>query len=384
MRRFKEVLIFVAGGAPQVISEAIFALSQKKPPVLADEIYVITTSLGRRIIQETLIKRNILGCLAKEYNLRPISLSEDNLIVPRDKQGREIEDIVSKEDNEIIGDLITSFIREKAKDEGTRLHCSLAGGRKTMSFYLGSALQLFGRPWDKLYHVLVTPEFEANPEFYYKPKKNKIIATRDRNGNIRHLNTRGAQIYLAELPFIRLGPKLRLQGENFRELVAEGQKEIDVASIQAELRVKLRERTLTIGDKAIYFQPMLLFVYLAFLNQKINSCSRPSRPYCYECRDCFVDLNTLFNLESLKNLIHYYEAIFGGMPLKGKEFLRKWEKYNGFPSEVVRQYLSKIKAILRRELIDGVLYPFYLVSPLKAWGASRYGLRLEKSKIFIE
>lgn len=384
MQRFREVLIFVAGGSPQVISEAIFALSQKKPPVLADQVTIITTSLGKRIIQETLIKKNILGGLAKEYDLPPISLSEENFIVPRDGQGREIEDIVTKEDNEIIGDLITSFIREKAKDQGARLHCSLAGGRKTMSFYLGSALQLFARPWDKLYHVLVTPEFEANPEFYYKPKKNKIITIRDRNGNIRHLNTRDAQIYLAELPFIRLGPKLRLQGENFRKLVAEGQKEIDVASIQAELRVKLRERTLTIADKTIYFQPILLFVYLAFLSQKINSCPHPSRPYCYECRDCFVDLNTLFNFESLKNLIHYYEAIFGGITFKGKEFLQKWEKYKGFPPEVVRQYLSKIKAILRRELTDEALCPLYLVSPLKAWGASRYGLRLEKSKIFIE
>ena len=40
-----------------------------------------------------------------------------------------------------------------------------------MSFYMGAAMLLFGRPWDKLYHILVTPEFETNHEFFYKPQK---------------------------------------------------------------------------------------------------------------------------------------------------------------------------------------------------------------------
>ncbi|WP_442891844.1 CRISPR-associated ring nuclease [Dissulfurispira sp.] len=40
-----------------------------------------------------------------------------------------------------------------------------------MSFYMGAALQLFGRPWDRLYHVLVTPEFESNPEFFTSQRK---------------------------------------------------------------------------------------------------------------------------------------------------------------------------------------------------------------------
>ena len=61
-----------------------------------------------------------------------------------------LEDIRDRQDNESLGDFIATFIKEKAGDERSRLHCSLAGGRKTMSFYMGSALQLFGRPWDKL------------------------------------------------------------------------------------------------------------------------------------------------------------------------------------------------------------------------------------------
>lgn len=380
--RFKEIFIFVAGAAPQVISEVIFVLARKKPPRLADEIHIITTSLGKKAITETLINRNILNSMALEYNLPLIPPEEINFIVPKDKGGKEIEDIVTPEDNEIIGDLITSFIREKAKENGSRLHCSLAGGRKTMSFYLGSALQLFGRPWDKLYHVLVNQEFEANPEFFYKPKKNKLINFRDKEGNLRLLNTKNAKIYLAELPFIRLGHKLKLPAANFKDLVAEGQQEIDMASIQPELRVKLRERSVTIGDKIIYFQPMLLFIYTAMLDQKIKGCSRPERPYCYECRDCFRELTAIFSYENIKRLLPYYEALYSGAALKGQEFLKRWSR--GMPPENVRQYLSKIKNLLQKELKNESLISIYAVFPLRIYAASRYGIRVEKRKIFIE
>ena len=124
-----------------------------------------------------------------------------------------MEDIREVSHNESLGDFIADFVRDRTEDPSVRLHCSLAGGRKTMSFYLGSALQLFGRTWDKLYHVLVTPEFESHPDFYYKPKKNRVLELKDNNGKVlRRLHTKNAQISLAELPFVRLRDKIPLGG----------------------------------------------------------------------------------------------------------------------------------------------------------------------------
>lgn len=150
---------------PQIITETIHAFSRKDTPVYPDEIYVITTTTGRQRIEETLIKRNIFKEFLKEYSLPEMQFGEGFFIVVKDSEGKDIDDIRSEDENEAIGDLITSFLRSKAIDPSVRLRCSLAGGRKTMSFYMGAALQLFGRPWDKLYHVLITPEFESNPEF---------------------------------------------------------------------------------------------------------------------------------------------------------------------------------------------------------------------------
>ncbi|MDH7513897.1 MAG: CRISPR-associated ring nuclease Csm6 [Clostridiales bacterium] len=382
MRRFKEIFIFVAGAAPQIITETVYALSRGKPSIYPDEIYIITTSLGKRCIYDSLIKGGIFDLLIKEYNLPPVFIKKENFIIPQDAQGEELEDIHSKEDNEILGDVITSFIRDKAQDQSARLHCSLAGGRKTMSFYLGSALQLFGRPWDRLYHVLVSPEFESNPDFFYKPKKNKIIITKDKNGRERQLNTKDARIILAELPFIRLSQKLTLQGTNFRELVAEGQKEIDLAFVQPELRISLANRSVSIAGKTIGLQPMLLFIYTTFLHQKIKECVHPDRLYCCDCRDCFQELNTLFSLESLKKLAIYYTSLYKCAPLKTEEFLSKW-KY-GLPAENVRQYLSKIRSIIQKEIPDDSLWPLYVIRPIKIYAASRYGIRVEKTKIIFE
>lgn len=382
MKRFKEVFIFVAGVSPQIITETIYALSQKKPPVLPDEIFIITTAQGKKIIDQDLNKKGILNKLIEEYKLPPISLKEENFIVPVDSQGQEIEDIRSKEDNEIIGDLLTSFIREKAKDMSSRLHCSLAGGRKTMSFYLGSALQLFGRPWDKLYHVLVTPEFESHPEFYYKPKKDRVIIIRDREGREKRLHTKDAQIFLAELPFIRLSHKFSFQGKSFRELVAEGQREIDLASFQPEVKANLSQRSISIGDKTIFLQPMLLFIYTCFLHRKLKECLRPERPYCYECRDCFVELRELFDFNGLEKLAPYYRMIYKGAPFKAEQLLSK--RKQGLSDENVRQYLSKIKEIIQKEITDEALRGIYIVQSIRIYAGSRYGLLVDKNKIVIE
>ncbi len=248
---FKEKFVFVTGSTPQIITETIYALARKFPPVFPHEIRIITTEVGKRKIEDTLATQGILDQLFREFDIPRIDLHEESFVLIRDDEGNAIDDIKSERENGLTGDIIVNFVRELTKDPSVRLHCCLAGGRKTMSFYLGAALQLFGRPWDKLYHVLVTPEFESLPDFFFKPKKNRVIEWRQPNGTVKELNTDDAEIILAELPFVRLREKLDLRGRSFNELVAEGQAEIDVASVQPEIVLNLRERTIRIGSRHV-------------------------------------------------------------------------------------------------------------------------------------
>lgn len=378
----KEVFVFVAGGTPQVITETIYALSQRKPPVHPDEIHIITTSKGKERILESLLKHGILEKMAEEYNLPPIPLRTENIIVVMDEEGNELQDIRNEKDNETVANLITDFIREKTKDPTIRLHCSLAGGRKTMGFYLGSALQLFGRPWDKLYHVLVTPEFESNPEFFYKPKEPKVLEVYFPDGSRRRVSTECAEVELAELPFLRLSDKLSLRGKTFKELIISGQKEIDLFLRQRELKVNLEKREVLIGELQVKLTPVQLLLYTALLRRKLEHCLHPERLHCLDCVQCFPTIPELVREESLKRMGRDYSRIYMGKDYKAEELLARWKK--GSVYEQFRQYFAKINKVIRSSLTEIQLADYYAVTSIRQYGATKYGVRLDKEKIRVE
>ncbi len=377
MRRtgYREIFIFIAGSTPQVITETIYALAMKKPPVYPDEIYIITTTKGKKMVVDALINKGILENLVDEYHLPLCPLKESSFVIPNDAEGNPLNDIRNARENEVMGDLITSFIREKTKDQSTRLHSSIAGGRKTMSFYLGAAMQLFGRPWDKLYHVLVSSEFESNPEFFYKSKKDRIIKV-----NRKILHTKDAEITLAELPFIRLSNKLSLGGVSFKELVREGQKEIDMAMIQPELKVNLSERTVKIEEKTIKLTPINLMIYTAYLRHKLNHCKYPERPYCYDCTECFPSLYELSAKPSIEEMAKDYMKMH---PSRVEDLLHKYK--TGLSVDVIRQAISKIKREIKGQLGDETRASIYsITTSIRGYSNTKHGVRAEKGKIRIE
>jgi len=204
----RNVLISVLGSTPQILTETLWCLKVQKG-VDIDEIVVITTSYGKNLIvngtkkMPPLIgKGGVLEKFCKEFKTHP-KFPEKNILVIKNKYGNELEDIRNTDDNECAANFITSVIREFAKRNDVVIHCSVAGGRKTMSVFAGLAMTLVGRKQDHLYHVLVSPqEIEGNPKFFYKPLKPVLIETE--SGKI---STDSVEITLAEIPFLRLGEK---------------------------------------------------------------------------------------------------------------------------------------------------------------------------------
>jgi len=385
-KAFREILIFVTGTTPQIVTETLYCLTQGvNPPILPDEIHIITTSLGKEKVEAELVRNGRLSAFFKEFDVRPVPFDANSIHIISDENGQPLEDIRDVSHNEAVGDFVVRFVREKAAHTGNRLHCSLAGGRKTMSFYLGSALQLFGRPWDKLYHVLVSPEFESHPEFYYKPLRDKVLELKDSHGKVvRKLNTKDARISLAELPFIRLRDKIRLDGKGFKELVQEGQKEIDVASIQPPLRLNLHERVVYIGRSGVDMVPIQMLIYVNLLRRKIEACQFPERPYCLECTECFPYLADLSKKKALEGMAQDYRKIYGPSSGRVEEFLNHWEKKGGIDQDTLRQNISKINKTLMENIEDDTLWPYFLITSVGKHGSKRYGIRVEKRKVLIE
>ncbi len=244
-----------------------------------------------------------------------------------------------------------------------------------MSFYLGATLQLFARPWDKLYHVLVTPEFESNPNFYYKPKKNTVIDNRGSS-----LNTDDAEVLLAELPIIRLREKLSLGEASFNELVKEGQREIDTVFIQPELRISFRHCSVQIGEKTVRLQPLHMMIYAAYLRHKLNHCRHPQRPYCHDCTDCFPQLLDLTTKAGLEEMAKDYRQI---APSRVSDLLHRYKE--GLTMDTIMQVISKIKKTFAEQLQDESLAAIYMISTShRGYSTTRHGVRAEKSKIKID
>ncbi|WP_347258501.1 CRISPR-associated ring nuclease Csm6, partial [Methylocaldum sp.] len=134
-----------------------------------------------------------------------------------------------------------------------------AGGRKTLGFFAGYALSLYGRPQDRLSHVLVDAPFESHPGFFYPTPYSQVIYALPPDQ--KPLDTQNAAVTLADIPFVRLRhglPEALLKGRSsFSAAVRAAQMTLG----PARLDIDLSARTVTAGGIAIPFPPAELAFY---------------------------------------------------------------------------------------------------------------------------
>jgi CRISPR-associated protein (TIGR02584 family) len=353
----KEILIAVAGLTPQVVTETLYYLTQvKKPPSKISEIYVITTSDGKREILSKLLNKGKgkFFQFCKDYRLDPelIKFDEKSIILLMDSRGNPLRDIRTAKDNELVADQITEFIREKTQDSDTILHCSVAGGRKTMSVYLAYALMLFGRPQDTLSHVLADEESERDKGFFYPQKSSKKT-----------------NVDLAEIPYPRLRDKItNLFGPeklSFSRMVKIAQKEIDTMPILKDLEVDLKKRCLRIGEKEINLNPKHIALYSHYAERRRTLPND-------------TGFEPLKGKDSIKNhIIEITNLILVMLPNVDPK------KYK-FAPENLLQDISKINKKIEEALDDPPLAQLYKITSAekgRTYGATRYGIRIDKSRI---
>ncbi|MDS4070626.1 MAG: CRISPR-associated ring nuclease Csm6, partial [Candidatus Competibacter sp.] len=201
----RRILLCVAGLSPQIVTETLYALTVTgEPRFVPTEIHLLTTAEGAERARLTLLgdEPGWFHRMRGDHGLPAIRFTLDTIHILRAADGRLLDDIREPADNEAIADAITAMVRELTADPDSAVHASIAGGRKTMGFYLGYALSLFGRPQDRLSHVLVSSPFESNPNFFYPaPVERVIFAT---GPDQRPLDASSATVTLAEIPFVRL------------------------------------------------------------------------------------------------------------------------------------------------------------------------------------
>ena len=256
----KNILITVLGSSPQVITETLYALKDKNFP---QQIIIFTTEHGENQIEKLSLHQKI-EALCNDYNLAIPTLSHDDIHTVKDLNGNKISDIRNSEDQEAMADQITQTVRGLVADEHCVIHASIAGGRKSMSFYMGYIFSIFARPQDTLSHVLVTPEFESNNFWYPTPTSSPFVArTNPTSGEKVMLDAHNGHVELAEIPFLRINASLVRQGElltknaSYRDTLAAYQLALTPEKISLEFtpdyRVLLNGKVLDLSIEAIAF-----------------------------------------------------------------------------------------------------------------------------------
>jgi CRISPR-associated protein (TIGR02584 family) len=246
----RRVLLVATGLSPQIVTETLYALAVHSGPAwMPSEIQIVTTQRGAENARDTLLSDDPgwFHRLRKDYRLPEIAFGNKNIYVITGSDGTPLEDILTDADNLAVADCITEHVREITADSSASLHVSISGGRKTMSFYVGYALSLFGRAQDRLSHVLVSAPFESLPEFFYPTPGTRLI----RDGSGQMLDAKDARVHLGDIPFVRLrdGLPKDLLGRHvrFSEAINEAQKTLPPLA----LRLDPGTRTVIAGGERV-------------------------------------------------------------------------------------------------------------------------------------
>jgi len=259
----KHTLLATIGASPQVVTETLYAIHQANHR-WPDDIYLITTSFVKEKAINGLINDGHLQRLCNELKRPMPAFDVTHVLVTPGADGKEVEDARSLADHEALANFIMTEVRNRTSDDETSLHASLAGGRKTMTFYIGYAMSLFGRVQDTLSHVLVSDGYENIPDFWFPT--DSVAHRHVENTKKQKLDAAAAIVTLAPIPFIRHRrnlPQVLLQKSitvQFAELV----ELINLGENPDALRlmVNLPEKVIHLNDSSnrisLVFKPGLL------------------------------------------------------------------------------------------------------------------------------
>jgi CRISPR-associated protein (TIGR02584 family) len=366
----------VAGLTPQVVTETLYALLVRHRFRGLIEVHVLTTATGRDVALKRLLdpREGAIARLCRDYRIpgSRIFFPPENIHLLRAADGRPLPDIRSAADNAAVADQIMAFVREQAARPDVVLHGSIAGGRKTMSMLLGSAFMLFGRPQDRLSHVLVSSEFESSPEFYYPPPRPARIPV----AGGRTADASRARVELAEVAYPRLRNLLTPSGRQgplrHTDLIRSAQALLDHRA-HPELVVDLPAGEIRVGGARASLPPRLLAFYSLFAAEKRERCIRRDLPRCGDCAECYFSAGKNFPVQQRDRLLATYHRVLGREP-QGLKRALETEK----SAETLREMTSKVNAALRERL--GSLAPPYLITAIGTY-AKRHGLPIDKGLI---
>jgi CRISPR-associated protein (TIGR02584 family) len=371
----QHILVAVTGNTPQIVTETLYVLAvAQQPPVPISEVYILTTAKGAEIAWRQLGGPDgAIAKLQREYDLGgKIAFDPQHLLVfkRRNADGTQtpLADIRSSADNETLASELLGYVKELTSDPNVVLHCSLGGGRRTMSAYMLLALMLYGREEDELTHVVVSEEFETNPDFFFPPKINQPLPIRVAGNKLAIINTSEAKLELASIPFVRLrhtlGEDVGKVEHGLQELITIAQQRLN-RTAPNRLVLDLPNQRARFGTQTIALRGVRLALLAYYADAKVTDCVEPDRPVCGDCQACWRNpVNDEAQFQA------FYQQLYTGTPEQRSE-----GREGKLDADILMSNHSKINKTLRPLSIK--------IDSQRQWGGTTYGLNLDKNLIEI-
>lgn len=361
----RRILLAVTGLSPQVVTETLHALvkTDGSTPFVPTEVHLITTAEGAQRARLALLSEDPgwFRRLLADYALPQVAFDESRIhCIPGSARGA-LEDIRDIEDNECAADFITEHVRRLTEDPRAALHVSIAGGRKSMGYYLGYAVSLFGRAQDRLSHVLVSEPFESSWDFFYPTPYSRVITTRDN----KLADTADARVTLAEIPFVRMRdglPERLLSGRaSFSATVSAAQR-----SREPRLEIDIERRRVGAGGEEVHLGQKEFAVYLWLARRASTGCGP-------------LALGKAGDAAAAEEFLDAYLRVGGA----GADYDRaKKVLKGGMDTGYFGPARTRVNGALERALGKRAAAP-YLIANLGTTKAACYGLEIDPAAIAI-
>lgn len=382
----RNILLCVAGLTPQIITETLYFLTQKRGERV-DEIRVITTLPGQDKLLKSLLDphEGKFFAFCRDYGIDPASIQFDRTSISavQTSDGKTLDDIRLNEENNRTADRVCEIVRELAKDDDARIHASAAGGRKTMGIFLASAMQLFGRRQDALSHVLVNEPFENHPEFFYPPPQAVMLDLKDRQGKvIGRVSTAEARVELADIPFVRLRGLLKdwlaELPSSYGEIVERAQTELDLQDAAHDLRLDCGRKKVALLNHRAKLSEREFFVYLHFARARKERLGKNG--FLGAAELSYDNLNQTF--------LEFSRACGKERGIEDHGFLFRETALSKIISLVqkkdfftLQEVLNEVFARIKRKLTKAGLPERCAIIPIGIYGAKKYGLTVAPERI---
>lgn len=359
----RRILLAVAAHSPQIVTETLYALTQQtSPSYVPTEIHVITTGLGHDFVKKLItgVPVGKIDQLCTDYHL-PLLAESTHIHLISDNNSEVLADIRSHKDNNYAADYIMRIVRKLTTDPESSLTVSLSGGRRTMTYFAGSAIGFFGRPQDRLTHVLVEDKYSFMEDFYYPPPSERMLTLK----NGAQFDASKVEVVLANIPFVRLRevlPNHLLEREvRFSNAVNFAQDELEPPRVT----LCYADASLHCGSSRIPMKPIELAFYTWFLERRLSK-RPPIRWSDPELAEDFLRVYAKLFGQKVSGYTRASSSLSGGM---SKEY---------FDSRKSRTNTALKKVLNKNEA------KAYLIDAFGKRPETRFGLGLEVSAISLQ